>query len=281
MNTRTTTDSTFPIVDWMSAPKVTAQLMKVWVGFIWLGQWMFAAYIFYQFAQPAVLGTIGAEHFSHMIKGHVENDTIGNGILLGHVLPVLLLSATGIMQLIPAIRSRFPTFHRWNGRVFLTLGLLGALSGLYLTWGRGGRLSDIGALGVTLNGLLIPVAIALAWHFALKRDFRAHRRWAVHAFILVNGVWAMRLLLMGWFMLNQGPNGNNSTMDGPMDMTLSFASYLLPMAIAELYFAIERTKKQVLRLFANTALLITVLITILGVSAASMMMWLPRITAAM
>jgi hypothetical protein len=47
---------------------------------------------------------------------------------------------------------------RWNGRMFLTLGLLGALTGLYLTWVRGSRLSDIGSIGLTLNGLLILLA---------------------------------------------------------------------------------------------------------------------------
>lgn len=258
----------------------TRHAMTLWVGIIWLGQWLFAAYIFFQFLQPSLVGNLSAAQFSHMIKGHVAGDSFGNGVLILHVLPVFLLSAAGVLQLIPSIRTRFPTFHRWNGRVFLLLGLAGALTGLYLTWIRDARLSDLGALGITLNGLLIPVAIGFAWHYARARQFAKHRRWAVHAFILVNGVWSLRLLLMGWFMINQGANGNNATMDGPADIIFSYACYLLPMLVAEIYFAAERKKSAVFNGVVNSALMAAIAITLIGTVAAFIMMWWPRISAA-
>jgi hypothetical protein len=77
----------------------------------------------------------------------------------------------GIIQLLPIVRRKFPVVHRWNARIFLSLGLMGALSGLYLTWVRGARLSDVGAMRLTLNVILIVVAVAvvLAWRYAMAK----------------------------------------------------------------------------------------------------------------
>jgi hypothetical protein len=75
----------------------------------------------------------------------------------------------GIIQLLPIVRRKFPVVHRWNARIFLSLGLMGALSGLYLTWVRGARLSDVGAMRLTLNVILIVVAVVLAWRYAMAK----------------------------------------------------------------------------------------------------------------
>lgn len=193
----------------------------------------------------------------------------------------MIISLSATFQLIPFIRRRFPTFHRWNGRLFLVVGFFGAISGLYMTWGIGSRFSDLGAIGVSINGILIPIFVYYAWRTARQRNFSLHRRFAVHTFILINGVWSVRLYLMAWFMVNQGPRGNTGSIDGPADIAISFASYLLPMAIAELAFWAERRKSPISTLVGAIGLSIMAAITALGVYAASIMMWLPRITAAL
>ena len=252
-------------------------LIKLWVGIILTGQWVFALYILVQFTLPLITGQLDESRYAYMIRGYVNGDTFNNVILLLHVVPVMLISLSGIFQLFPNIRTHFPRFHRTNGRVYLIFGLMGAIGGLYLTWVTGSRLSDLGALGVTLNGLLIPVMVYFAWYYALKRDYSRHQRFAVHAFILINGVWTFRLLLMGWFMLNQGPLGNSANLDGPADIILSFASYLLPMLIAELIYKAREHNTLVLQVAAIVAVGIAIIITIMGTVAATMMMWGPRI----
>lgn len=256
-------------------------LTTTWLSIVLVGQWFFAAYIAFQFGKPWLQGDSSGDNFSHMIKGHVAGDSFGNGLLLLHILPVFLLCMSGFFQLVPYIRNKYPKFHRWNGRIFLLIGLSGALTGLWLTWVRDSRLSDIGAMGITLNGLLIPVAIAFAWYYARQRNFNAHKRWAVQAFILINGVWTFRLMLMGWFMINQGPLGNSSNIDGPADITFSIACYALPMIIAEIYFWAERSRTQKATMVLNVSLALAVLLTLIGVTAASMMMWWPRIAEAL
>ena len=254
-------------------------LVKIWVGVILTGQWIFALYILVQFTLPLLTGQLDESRYAYMIRGYVNGDTINNAILLLHVIPVMLISLSGTFQLFPTIRQHYPRFHRINGRIYLTFGLLGAIGGLYLTWITGSRLSDLGALGVTVNGLLIPVMVYFAWRYAVQRDFARHQRFAVHAFILINGVWTFRLLLMGWFMLNQGPQGNSANLDGLADVILSFASYLLPMLIAELIFRARERNTVASRLTATIAVGIAILITLIGTAAATMMMWGPGLLA--
>lgn len=255
--------------------------IKSWVAVVLVGQWMFGFYILFQFTMPWLLGSLDESQFTRMIRGYKNGDVFNNAILLLHIIPVMLISLSATFQLVPVIRNRFPKFHRWNGRLFLTVGFFGAITGLYMTWGIGSRLSDMGAIGVSLNGILIPIFVYYAWRKAVQKKFALHRRFAVHAFILINGVWSVRLYLMGWFMINQGPLGNTRTIDGPADIAISFASYLLPMAIAELAFWAERRKSSKAILVGAIGVSLMALITAIGVYSASTMMWIPRINAAL
>lgn len=263
----------------LSSPQRALQLSVTgWLLIALVGQWIFALYVLVLFGQPLFSGHPEDADFSHAITGYVVGDGVGNVMLFVHIIPAGLISLCGIFQLVPVIRNRFPAFHRWNGRVFLAMGLMGALTGLYLTWVRGSRLSDIGSLGVTLNGILILVAGVMAWKLARAKRFDSHRRWAVHAFLLINGVWTFRLYLMAWYMVNQGANGNTSTLDGPADMFISFASYGLPMLIAELVFWAQRQRQAYKKAVISAVMFVGCVITLIGVVGASMSMWLPRIS---
>lgn len=248
-----------------------------WLIVALIGQWLFAIYVLVAFAYPVVTGQANPETTKHMIQGHVSGDAFGNIMLYSHIIPAAIISLSGIFQLLPRVRKRWPRFHKYNGRLFLSLGFLGALSGLYLTWIRGSRLSDLGAMGVTINGILILVAVYFAWKYARERRFAVHEVWATHAFLLINGVWTFRLYLMAWFFVNQGANGNNNTLDGPADIAISFSCYLLPMLFAQLYFWARKQRSSILVWSTNLLLLVAVLITAIGVFSASIMMWLPRI----
>ena len=98
-------------------------LVKIWVGVILTGQWIFALYILVQFTLPLITGQLDESRYAYMIRGYVNGDTINNAILLLHVIPVMLISLSGTFQLFPAIRQHYPRFHRINGRIYLTFGL--------------------------------------------------------------------------------------------------------------------------------------------------------------
>jgi uncharacterized membrane protein YhdT len=259
------------------AAKMLTGSVYSWFVLAMIGQWLFALYIAMRYGVPVTSGNYSAVNQGNNIVGYKEGETFYNWVYFSHILPAIVLSISGILQFIPQIRQQFPVIHRWNGRLFLTLGLSGAITGLYLTWIAGNRLSDIGAIGITLNGLLIPIAIALAWRTAVARDFRAHKRWAVHSFLLINGVWSFRLYLFGWFVVNQGPVGNSAKLDGPMDLFFSFACYVLPMLVAELVFWAQRQSSPRKQWLVVAVVWLGFLVTLIGIAAVSFTMWLPTI----
>jgi len=248
---------------------------RFWFCVALAGQWLFTYYIFKAFGLPIAHQDLLAINKTSPITGYVPGDVFGNLFLLAHLLLAGVLSFGGLLQLVPQIRQRVPSLHRWNGRVFLSVALIAAFSGLYLTWVRGSRLSDLSALGITFNGFLIPIAAWFAWKHAIKGRFDAHRRWAIRTFLLISGVWTFRLMLMGWFMINQGPLGNSATLDGPMDQIFSFGCYLIPLAIAELCFRAE--KRPDLRPIAAGVLAVASMMMAFGIFASYLMMWRPFI----
>ncbi len=264
----------------ISPEKVLNNTVKYWVVVALLGQWLFAAYILSIYLFPALFGQAELTSSLSPGQGVKAGSSATSLVFYSHILPAALMAMSGLFQLFPSIRKKYPKFHRYNGRIFLTLGLSGALTGLYLTWGAGFRFSDLGSLGVTFNGILIPIAIYIAWKSAIEKKFAVHQRFAIHSFILINGVWSFRLYLMGWFVVNQGANGNSANIDGPADIALSFASYLLPMAIAEIIFWAQRNRYSCIKWFAVTFAAIGAIITTVGVVAAGTMMWFPRIRQA-
>lgn len=250
--------------------------VTAWASIILVGQWAFTLYLFCTFVLSRWLN-IEVSSLT-LVKGASHATGGDRSLFFVHVLAGIYLSFFGFLQLVPQIRQRFRGFHRWNGRIFFILGLSGAITGLYLSWFASYNTPSIASLGVTLNGLLILISIGFAWYYAINKQFSHHLRWATHAFILVNGVWAFRLVLMGWYLVNQGPNGNTNNVDGPMDIVLSFACYLLPMAIVELLWWSNRQPKNALRAnIVAVSVLFGTVVTLIGVIAALMFIWMPSI----
>lgn len=260
-------------------PKPVTRLLpwsaRAWFVSALIGQWLFAIYVAWTLVRPLLDGEAASVDDTRLITGHINGDTAGNALLLGHVLAAAIINGIGLLQLLPALRRRFPAWHRWAGRTFMVLSLLAALSGFYMVWIRGSRLSDVSAVAITLNGLLILLAVAMAWRLAMQRHFAEHRRWAIRAFLLVSGVWSLRLGLMAWLIINHGPRGNTPHLDGGFDSVWVFGCYLIPLAIAELYFRAEKGRRA-LQFTAAGMLAASTALTLLGTYGAFTFMWLPH-----
>lgn len=248
---------------------------RAWFLAALASQWLFTAYIAWTLVRPLMGSDAASVDNTRLITGHVEGDTAGNAALLAHVLAAAIINGVGLLQLVPALRRRVPSWHRWAGRAFMVLSLLAALSGFYMVWIRGSRLSDVSAAAITLNGILILIAVAMAWRLAVRRRFVEHRRWAIRAFLLVSGVWMLRLGLMAWVIVNQGPRGNTPRLDGGFDTVWVFGCYLIPLAIAELYFRAEKGGRAT-RFAAAGMLALSAAFTLLGTFGALSFMWLPH-----
>jgi uncharacterized membrane protein len=164
------------------------------------GQLFFAFYIAVFYGGSAVRGDL-ASWSKVLPRGVVAGDTAGNIFLALHLLLALMITVAGVLQLIPQIRARIPVFHRWNGRTYVVVAFITALSGLYLLWVRGTVGDTAQHLGTTLNSLLILLCAVMTFRYAVARDFTTHRRWALRLFLVVGGVWFFRVGLMLWLLI--------------------------------------------------------------------------------
>jgi len=162
--------------------------------------------------------------------GYVEGDAMGNLAFAGHVLMAMIVVLGGMLQLVAQVRQRARWLHRWNGRIFLVMAMLVAATGLVMDVRREIALEGLASnFAISLNGVLVLVLGTLAWRTAAARNFASHRRWALRTFVVVNGVFFLRMMVFGYIILAQAP---------PTDAwfyALGFLSYLLPLAMMELY----------------------------------------------
>ena len=249
---------------------------RFWFVIAVAGQWMFAYYVAAFYGGSAVRGDLQAWN-KVMPHGHVPGDTMGNLAIAAHLFLAVIIIVGGPLQLIPQIRSHAPAFHRWNGRIYMPAVFLTSLAGLYMVWSRGTVGDTVQHLGITLDAILIMVFAVLALRYAIAREITTHRRWALRLFMVVNGVWFFRVGLMFWIAVNQGPAGfDPKTFTGPFLSFWSFADYLLPLAILELYLRTKERAGATGRFAMAVGLLVVTLAMGTGIVVAMMGMWLPR-----
>ncbi|UKK83456.1 DUF2306 domain-containing protein [Sphingopyxis sp. BSN-002] len=238
------------------------------------GQLLFTAFILAFYYPSSLSGNFAAWNAKPLIKGFVAGDASGNLFFAAHVLMAAVITFGGLVQLVPAIRSRWPAVHRWNGRLYLLSALALALGGLWLTWGRGTWLNLIGAFGISLDALLILAFAAMAYRTARARRFADHRRWALRLFAVASAVWFMRVGYMAWGIASGGA-GIGKAMDGPFDIFLAFANSLLPLAVTELYLRAGAHGTPAAKTSVAALLGVSGLVILAGSAGAWMMMWSP------
>lgn len=279
---------------------------KAWLVVAVIGQLIFATYVAGFYGRMALQGRM-QDWNKGMPHGYVAGDSLGNTVVVLHVLFTTLVILGGALQLLPQLRQRAPQLHRWNGRFYLLGVTVLAVGGLIMVWTRGtvGGLTQ--HLSLSLNAVLILAFAALALHHARARRIEQHKRWALRLFLAVSGVWFFRVGLLFWLIVNQGPRGfDPETFTGPFLTFLGVAQYALPLLMLELYF---RVKDQAARraslppapslahdaaarpatwpgnrsmpdrpalVLAGSLWLMTVA-TSVGIVAAALVMWLPRV----
>jgi Predicted membrane protein (DUF2306) len=246
-----------------------------WYAATALGQLMFIGFILLFYYARTLSGNLESWNAKPLITGYVAGDAIGNGNFALHVLAAGVMALAGLLQLVPVIRRRWPGVHRWSGRTFLLMALILSLGGLWLTWVRGSYLAVTGAVAISIDAALILWFGAMAWRTARQRNFMAHRRWALRTFIVASGVWFMRVGYMAWGIATGGA-GVGPSMNGPFDLIWAFATYLLPLAVLELYFRAERATPGVQRAMA-AGLWSGSAVILFGSIGAWFIMWSPYI----
>ncbi|PHY18391.1 DUF2306 domain-containing protein [Caulobacter sp. BP25] len=275
----TTMDSPNPATPSRVPPGLAADQMlrraaKAWFCVAAIGQAAFIWMIIAHYGRKTLAGDLAGWNDKPIIKGYVAGDGLGNALFAVHVLLAVVVTLGGLMQLVPAIRAKAPALHRWTGRVFFVTAFAMALGGLWLTWGRPTYLSLASAILVSLNGVLILLFAAQAWRMAAARRLDAHRRWALRAYLAVNGVWFLRVALMVWAPLTRGW-GMDRKLSGPADIALQLCAYVLPLVVLEAYLRAQAGASPRLKRAVAVLLTVSTVLTAMGVAGAVAFLWGP------
>ena len=253
--------------------------VRFWFAVAVIGQLVFASAVASFYGLSALRGDFyGWSRF--ITHGYVPGDRMGNFAVAAHVFSAVIVMLGGAVQLVPQVRGRFPIFHRWNGRIYLLTAVTLSMAGLYMTWIRGsvGDLSQ--HLGSTLNAVVIWACAAVALRYALAHDFKTHRRWALRLFLVASSSWFYRLTFFLWLLVFKGPFGfDPAKFTGPFPTVMSFAQYLFPLAVLEIYLRAQE-RPGVLRRMATAGMLFVLTVAMAaGICAVTIAIWVPQVKA--
>ena len=259
-----------------SANAVLASAARLWFVTALIGQWTFLYYIAAFYDAATLRGDFAVWNKNTLLlKGYIAGDTAGNLAFATHVLLAAIVTFAGALQLIPQIRARLLSVHRWNGRLFLLTAVAGAISGLYMIWVRGSRANFTAGFATSLDALMIIAFAMLAWSAARARTISAHRRWALRTYIAANAVWFQRVGIFGWMVFHHAPLGMTKQFDGWFDLSWAFGCYLLPLAVLELYLRVQDNAGPRGRYVMASGILFLTALMGFGIYSAYMFVWRP------
>jgi hypothetical protein len=242
-----------------------------WFVVVVLGQVIFAFATASFFGLTAARGETG--RWSRVLThGVIPGDRMGNTALVIHLASAVFIILSGAIQLVPQVRKLAPAFHRWNGRVYVVTAFTVSLAGLYLIWARGTVGGLAAHLGQSLDGVLIMFFAAIALRYAMARDFRTHRRWALRLYLVVSA---------SLFIRASGIALAIPTPDFLSIFTLlSFAQYLVPLGVLELYLRAQERGGTKARIAVAGLLFVLTVGLGAGIAVATATLFQPRIKAA-
>jgi len=145
-----------------------------------------------------------------------------------------------------------------------------------MVWTRGTVGDQMQHIAITLDGILIIAFALIAVRYAIARNIRKHREWALRLFMVAAGVWFFRVGLMAWVMLTGGLGVDFESFTGPFLSFWTFGQYLLPLAILEAYLRARDSAGPGVRILVAATIMTATLVMGVGIFAATMGMWLPR-----
>ncbi len=145
-----------------------------------------------------------------------------------HIVASIPFALVGAFQFAPTLRRRRGRWHRRAGRVVAPLGIISALTGLWMAhfypWPEGD------GVGVYLLRILFGAAMIASIFLALLalrfRDFQAHGAWMIRGYAIGMGAGTQVLTHLPWFLLVGAPGESARTL-------LMGAGWVINVVVAE------------------------------------------------
>lgn len=261
----------------ITSPKLLKNSVNIWFAVVVIGQLLFALYILGLYGVSGLAGDF--ERWNKASPhGYVSKDIWGNVFFGVHMLLAAIITLGGPLQLMKKVRTKFPKFHRINGRIYIFSAFLISIAGLYLSWVRGSVGGLVGALFITANATIIMICAFYTVKFAMAKKLKVHRKWAMRLFLAMSGVWFFRVFLMLWLTIHQAPVGFDvESFEGPALNMLYTFSYILPVIFLEFYFRARANKPSKKNWGLSAFVWVLTACIAVGTFSATMGMWLPRL----
>ncbi len=245
---------------------------------VWVSAGLFGLYILAFYAAALYEGNM--ERWNKMLPRLYEQSAtaattgIGLHFAMGGIILVL-----GSIQLMDGVRIRFPAWHRWIGRVYVTACLLAAVGGLTFIVIKGTIGGIVMNIGFGLYGLLMFIAAIATYRYAVAGKLDKHRAWALRLYALAIGSWLYRMDYGFWLLLADGL-GHTKAFSGPFDKVMAFFFYIPNLLVVEaLVRASHRNVSPTLRLLSAFVLLLATGFLLVGTYFFTLYYWGPAIVS--
>jgi uncharacterized membrane protein len=132
------------------------------------------------YSSPTVVPDSRAEQLVHLDEVFARHPIL----TMMHIVPGLLFMILGPFQFSESIRARHVHWHRWNGRMFMTIGFIIGVSALLMSF----TMQSIGgvnqAAATILFGFFFLFALSKAFWHIRRRQVTLHRQWMIRAFAI-------------------------------------------------------------------------------------------------
>jgi hypothetical protein len=127
-----------------------------------------------------------------------------------HIIPGALFMILAPLQFIPKLRSRYPRFHRWSGRILVVLGLIIGISALIMSF-----IAAIGGANETaatsVFAVLFLVSLCKGFYHIRRRgiahirlrEIALHREWMIRMFAIGFAIASVRPIVGLFFAFSK------------------------------------------------------------------------------
>ena len=149
--------------------------------------------------------------------------------VLVHIVTASVYSVLGAFQFVPSLRRGRRRWHRLSGRLLAPLGLLAALSGVWMTLFYSPPDGvNVGLFVLRLVfGLAMAASIVLGVLAVLHRDIGRHSAWMTRAYAIGLGAGTQVITNLPWLLVLGPPSKNEFAF-------LMAAGWVINVAVAEL-----------------------------------------------
>ena len=119
-----------------------------------------------------------------------------------HIIPGALFMILAPLQFIPKLRSRYPRFHRWSGRILVVLGSIIGISALIMSFTAAiGGANETAATSVF--AVLFLVSLCKGFYHIRRREITLHREWMIRMFAIGFAIASVRPIVGMFFAFSK------------------------------------------------------------------------------